>query len=315
MAWDRQAACLYEEAAHWREVTSKLTVAAVQAAEPYIAWLNTAATEAARAAVQAATAANAHESALAAMVPPEVINNNRAKLVSLARTNWLGQTSAMIADADAEYEKMWAEDVGAMYAYARASVDASALTPFGSPPKATDPAASVRHDTGASRPSRVLESASDVISSGQHVMAAIPKALQGLMSSPQTSLDEYLSSVTTSLSQMSSLSARPDGAMSNLNCLNKAALLQKAATLMFSAPKKVGAGSSAAATGLGLGRSIGTLSVPRGWVAEARVDPDNVGLCVAGSGSPSIWFMPRERSFRHKPISSGSQVQELTIDY
>jgi PPE-repeat protein len=277
-AWDRQAACLYDEAAHWRAVTSKLTVAAAQAAAPYIAWLNAAATEAAHAAGQVAAAAGAHESAFAAMVPPEVINTNRARLVSLAITNCLGQASAMIADTDAEYEKMWANDADAMYAYAHASAEASALTPFGSPPPAAEPAGLARQSGRLSRPSWALESASEVISSGEQVMAAIPKALQGLMSTPLTSLDEYLSSVTTSLSQMSSLSERPDSAISNLNCLNRAAVLQKTATLMFSAPSRGGAGDAAFAAGFGLGRSIGTLSVPQRWVTEATTDPDTVKL-------------------------------------
>src|SRR5580693_5414093 len=48
------------------------------------------------------------------MVPPEMINTNRAKLASLATTNCLAQTSAMIADTDAEYEKMWADDADAI---------------------------------------------------------------------------------------------------------------------------------------------------------------------------------------------------------
>jgi PPE-repeat protein len=276
--WDRLAASLNDEAAQWRAVTSKLTVAATQAAAPHIAWLNDAAAQAAHAAVHAAAAAKAYEAAFAAVVPPEVINTNRAKLVSLATTNCLGQTSATIADTEAEYERMWANDADAMYAYARASADASALTPFGSPPPATDPAGLVRQGPGVSRPSWALQSAPDVMSSGQEVMAAIPKALQGLLSSPQTSLDDYLSSVTTSLSQMSSLSERSDTAISNLNCLNKAAVLQKTATLMFSAPSRGRAGGAAFAAGFGLGRSIGTLSVPQRWVTEATTDPDTVEL-------------------------------------
>ena len=79
VAWDEQAACLNQEVAQWRAVTSKLTTTAVQAAMPYISWLDAAAAEAAHAAAQAAAAACAHELARAAMVPPEVINTNRAK--------------------------------------------------------------------------------------------------------------------------------------------------------------------------------------------------------------------------------------------
>jgi hypothetical protein len=197
-----------------------------------------------------------------------VIDTNRAMLVSLATTNCLGQTSTTIADTEAEYERMWANDADAMYAYARASADASALTPFGTPPPPTDPVGLARQGPGASRPSWALESAPDVVSSGQEVMAAIPKALQGLLSSPQTSLDDYLSSVTSSLSQMSSLSERPDSAISKLNWLNRAAVLHKTAMLMFSPPNQGGVSGATFAAGLGRGGSIGTLSVPQRWVSE-----------------------------------------------
>ena len=233
------------------------------------------------------------------MVPPEVIKTNRARLVSLATTNCLAQTSAMIADTDAEYEKMWADDADVMYAYARASAEASALTPFGSPPPATDPAGLARHDAGAAKPSWALESASDVISSGQQVMAAIPKALPGLRSSPQTSLDDYLSSVTASLSQMSSLSERPDSAISKLNYLNRAAVLQKTATLMFSSPKQGRPSGAASTAGFGLAKSIGTLSVPQRWATTGAIDPDTAEL-------PRSW--PREpMHLVQEPITPRSQ--------
>jgi PPE-repeat protein len=274
VAWDEAAACLNQEVAQWRAVTSNLAAPAVQAAMSYISWLDTAASEAADAAVQAAAAACAHELARAAMVPPAVINTNRAKLASLATTNCLGQACAMIADTDAEYEKMWAHDAGAMYAYARASAGASRLTPFGAPPTTVETAGLARQNTGVSRSSWVLESASDVIASGHQVMAAIPKALEGLLSSPQKSLDEYLSSVTASLSQMSSLSERPDSAISMLNYLNRAAVLRKTATLMFSSSGR--AGGATVAAGFGLSKSIGTLSVPQCWVTEAATDLDTV---------------------------------------
>jgi PPE-repeat protein len=275
VAWGEQAAYLKQEVAQWRAVTSKLTTAVVQAATPYIAWLDAAATEAATAADQVAAVACAHELARGAMVLPEVINTNRAKLASLATTNCLAQISATIADTDAEYEKMWADDADAMCAYARASANVSALAPFASPPSATDPAGPTQQGFGGSRASWALESASDVISCGQQVMAAIPKALQGQLSSPQTSLADYLLVVTTSLSQMSSLRERPDGAMSNLNCLNKAAVLEKTAKLMFSSPNRdrARAGDATCAAGLGLAKSIGTLSVPQRWVTEATINP------------------------------------------
>jgi PPE-repeat protein len=207
------------------------------------------------------------------MVPPQVINTNRAKLASLATTNCLGQSSAAIADTEAEYEMIWADDVDVMYAYARASADASELIPFGPPPSDTEIAGLTSKYARAPKPSWALESALDVLSSGHKVMAAIPKALQGVLSSPQTSLNDYLSSVTASLSLMSSLSERPDTAISNLNCLNRAAVLQKTATLMYSADSSRASGRAIVA-GFGRGRTVGTLSVPPDWAPEATIDAD-----------------------------------------
>jgi PPE-repeat protein len=286
VAWEEQAACLKQEAAQWRAVTSKLPAAAIQAAMPYVSWLDAATTEAERAALQAAAAACAYECARAAMVPPEVIDANRAKLESLATTNCLAQASTTIADIEVEYEKMWADDTDAMYAYARASAGASALLPFDSPPSGLNPVGSAQQHANAARPSWALQSASDVISCGEDVMEAIPKALQGLLSSPQKSLDDYLSSVTASLSLMSSLSERPDGAISNLNYLNRAAVLRKTATMMFSSPKQRPAGGETCSTGRGLAKSIGTLSVPQRWATEVAIDPDTVGVWGSWARQP-----------------------------
>ena len=278
VAWAEQAACLNQEVAQWRAVTSKLTTAAVKAATPYITWLDAAATAAAHASDHAAFAACAHELARGAMVPPEAIKTNRAKFALLATTNCLAQISPTIADIDAEYEKMWAQDGDAMYTYARASADASALTPFTSPPSAINPAWPAQHEFAGSRPSWGMESASDVISCCQQVMAAIPKALHGLLSSPPAHLSDYLSAVTTSLSQMKSLCEWPDGVTSNLDYLNKAAVLEKTARLMFSSRNRDRAGGATCAAGLGLAKSIGMLSVPQRWVKEATVEPESAEL-------------------------------------
>src|ERR1700740_3262681 len=83
-AWERLAIRLYTAAADYRAVTSKLaaewegsaSTAMIQAAAPYINWLNATAAQAEHAATQAKAAASAYESALAAMVPPPVIEEN-----------------------------------------------------------------------------------------------------------------------------------------------------------------------------------------------------------------------------------------------
>lgn len=254
-AWDQLAARLYARLADYRSVTSKLAAAWQGAAAPYIAWLDATAARAADAAAQANTAVSAFESALAAVVPLPAVEANRAQWISLAATNCLGQLSPAIADAEAEYDRMWVQDAGAMNTYAAAAADASMVTPFSSPAPA---------------------SASPVLSAGYQVMSAIPAALQASSSSPLTTVDASLSAVTSPLSKLSSLTAPSDFALTHLNSVNKAAALQTAAALRSRLTKPT------VTAGVGRGASIGTLSVPRGWAKAApvrTVEPQPGWIC------------------------------------
>ena len=70
--------------------------------------------------------------------PPPVIAANRALLMALIATNFLGQNTPAIAAAEAHYMEMWAQDAAAMYAYAGSSSTASQLTSFTEPPQTTN---------------------------------------------------------------------------------------------------------------------------------------------------------------------------------
>ena len=201
-AWERLAIRLCTAAADYRAVTSQLArrggpaaAAMTEAVVPYIDWLNGAAAQAQQAAGHAQAAATAYEAALAAMAPPSAIGHNRAQRVYLTKTNCLGQNSTAIADVEACYERMWAQDADAMYSYAAASARASSLTPFTSPPSGHEAAGD-----------RALRSAPELISAGHQVMAAIPGTLQEISSSP-TTFDSCLLPVTAPLSKLSSLTA------------------------------------------------------------------------------------------------------------
>jgi PPE-repeat protein len=282
-AWDRLATRLYTAVADYRAVTSKLAagwecpaaMAMTQAAAPYINWLNATAAQAEHAAAQAMAAASAYESALAAMVPPPVIEANRAQWKWLAEANCLGQTGPAIADTEADYEQMWAQDTEAMYTFARDSADASTVTPFTSPPTTAGPASQGETLTQMSGTWRVI-AAPEVISAGHQVISTIPEALQVLSSSPLTTIDASLWSVSSSLSKLGSLSAPLDFAISHLNSLNKTAALNKAAALRSLLTKPNGASGAAITGGFGRGTSIGTLSVPRGWVTHTTKSPVTV---------------------------------------
>jgi PPE-repeat protein len=254
-AWERLAVRLYAAAADYRAVTSKLA-AVPGAAGPYIEWLTATAAHAEHQAGQAAAAARAHETALAAMVPPPAIQANRALRISLAIRNCLGQASPAIADADADYERMWASDPGAMHAYAAASADVSTMTPF-----TPLPAAIPANPAKATWP---MKSAPELVSAGRQVMmTAISEALQALSALPHATFDTALRPATPSLSMLSSLSAPWGAAVSHLNSMNEAAALR------WLLHNLGGARGTTVIGRFGRGASIGVLSAPPGWATAA----------------------------------------------
>ena len=189
-AWDGLAAELSSAAGSYRSVVSGLTggawlgpasVSMAAAAAPYVAWMSTTAERAAQSADQVRLAAAAYEAAFAATVPPPVIAENRALLMSLVATNIFGQNSAAIAAAEAHYAEMWAQDATAMYGYASGSAAASRLTPFTAPPQDTNlagvgaQAAAVGQATGTS-------AAANTASVLSRFVSTLPNVLQGLAS-------------------------------------------------------------------------------------------------------------------------------------
>ncbi len=139
-AWDGLAAELRSAAASFGSVTASLSggpwqgpasSAMVRVAGAYLGWLCGAAGKAEQAAAQAQLAAAAFEAAFAATVHPVEVAANRARLVSLVRSNLFGQNASVIASVEADYERMWAQDVAAMLGYhASASEVGGQLMPW-----------------------------------------------------------------------------------------------------------------------------------------------------------------------------------------
>jgi PPE-repeat protein len=187
--WDGLAAQLYSAAASYSSVISGLgagwkgpssaTMAAAVA--PYVAWMSVTATQAEQTAMQARAAVAAYETAFVATVPPPIIAANRALLMSLIATNFLGQNTPAIAATEAHYAEMWAQDAAAMFAYAGSSATASQVTPFTEPPRTTNPAAgggqaaAVAHAVGTS-------AGTNTQSVLTQLMSAVPQSLQNLAS-------------------------------------------------------------------------------------------------------------------------------------
>ena len=187
-AWDALGAELHSYAAAYSSTISGMTVgswlgpAAMSmsaAVAPYVAWATESAAQAEQSAMQARLAAAAYETAFAATVPPPVIAANRSLLTTLIATNFLGQNTAAIAAAEAEYAEMWAQDAAAMYAYAAASAAATQLAPFTEPPQTTDPSGVARQSAAVAQ-----SAASDLSSQLPAVINALPTMLQGLATTP-----------------------------------------------------------------------------------------------------------------------------------
>ncbi|MHA7651785.1 PPE family protein [Mycobacterium sp. ML4] len=141
--WDGLSADLYSTASQCWSVISELagapwqgaaSVTMATATAPYLAWLGVTAGQAEATAGQARAAAAAYQAAFAMTVPPAEIAANRALLMALVATNFLGLNSAAIAAAEAHYAMMWAQDAAAMYGYAGTAAAATRLNPFTVPP-------------------------------------------------------------------------------------------------------------------------------------------------------------------------------------
>ncbi|HEX5257131.1 MAG TPA: PPE family protein [Mycobacterium sp.] len=268
-AWETLAARLFTAATDYRAVTAQLGAAGerpafTEAATRYVDWLDAVAARSEHAATQLKAAAGAHQLAFTAMVPPPAIAGNRTQRMSLVSTNCLGHNSATIANVDAEYDAMWAQNAAAMRAYAQSAAGAvTTMAPFPAPPG--NPAVTKRN--------WALQSAPDVISAGCEVMSVIPKALRRLSSSPLTTFEASLSAVTPSLSKLNSVTAPSDFAIGHLNSMNKTAALRS----LFPKP----AATNGVSAALGRGTPVGGLSVPGSWAAAApameRLHGDRVG--------------------------------------
>jgi len=189
-AWHGVAAEMRSAASSYEFVISELTTgwqgpsstSMTAAVTPYMAWMNATAGQAELAAIQAQVAASAYEQAFAMTVPPPVIAANRAQLMMLVATNFLGQNTPAIAATEAQYAEMWAQDAAAMYGYAAHSAAATAqVTPFSAAPQTTN-ASGLAAQGAASAQNAGAASGTGVQSALSQLVSSIPTTLQGLAS-------------------------------------------------------------------------------------------------------------------------------------
>ncbi|WAJ44866.1 PPE family protein [Mycobacterium sp. Aquia_216] len=185
-AWDGLAAELYCAAAIYGSLIAALTdgpwegpsaSSMLSAAMPQVAWLHSTAGQAEQAGSQAAAAAGAFEVAFAETVPPPVVAANRALLMELLATNFLGQNTAAIAATETQYGEMWAQDATAMYGYAGASCAASTLSPPQPAVPTTNPAGA------AGQAAATAQAAGNSAGTNAPALNAVPQTLSSLAGS------------------------------------------------------------------------------------------------------------------------------------
>jgi PPE-repeat protein len=146
-AWQQLGTNLEDSAENYLAALSSLgetwqgpsSTAMVQAAEPYLTWLQTTAQQAQQTASSAMAAAAAFNSVSAAVVPTAQVLANRTRLVQLLATNEFGRNLPAIAETESEYQTMWANNSAAMSRYQALSTQASTLPQFTSPASTTNP--------------------------------------------------------------------------------------------------------------------------------------------------------------------------------
>ena len=194
-AWNGLAAELQSAAQGYETTITQLasdewngpaSAAMASAAQPYVTWLQETSAQAEQAASQAQAAVAAYEQAFAATVAPPLVAANRAETAAAVQANVFGQYTPLIAQLEAQYGQMWAQDAAAMYGYAGQSASAAQVTPFATPAATTNPggtatqAAAVSQATGTS-------AASSSQSILQQLTSSMPSSLQSLASPAATS--------------------------------------------------------------------------------------------------------------------------------
>ncbi|MCV7197471.1 PPE family protein [Mycobacterium angelicum] len=264
-------------ALHWRGPASASMAAAVL---PFVGWLDATAAEVRQTADQARAAAAAFDQVRGAVVPPAVIAANRTLLQMLIATNWVGQNSAAIADTEAAYAAMWAQDTAAMYQYAGACAAAtSALTPFTDPAQTTNPTGLATQASAGSASGGSIDNP---------VMLDIAYELSAIASN-DLSMFTGLASAFSGMGNVRNLTAAATTGLTDL-----APALSNALGPMVSALKTPSVGGAVTAA-LGRAGSIGPLSVPARWAAptSAPVHPlSSAGLTTLSGGEPVQHSMP-----------------------
>jgi PPE-repeat protein len=337
-AWQQLGTTLEDSAENYGAALSSMTgtwhgpssATMVQAVEPYVTWLRTTAQQTQQIASSAQAAAAAYNSVRASVVPTADVTANRMRLVQLLATNGFGRNLPAIAETEAEYQSMWANNSAAMSRYQAAAAQASRLPQFASPTSVTNPTrlATKASAAPAATTSSTASTAPTVAAASP--AAALPTAFDpsvGLVGEVNTYLNQFISSgfpinMLSYLAQNQSAQALQGvnaqigqgvsegegalggGAAGGLGALGQGGLgaLGGGASGGFGGISQV---PTAAATGVGV--SIGKLTAPPSVVNLLPTSQAPVQLASAASplsaGESGLPMLP---PLMPPPISAGS---------
>jgi PPE-repeat protein len=276
-AWDGLAADLRASASSFGSVVAALVAgpwsgaaseAMAGAAAPYVSWLAGSAARAEGAAAQARAAATAFEAAQAATVHPGAVGANRAQLMTLLATNFLGQNTPAIAATEFHYVEMWAQDVAAMVGYHGGAMSvAASLTPFAAPPI----------DLGG-----LASQIPALLTAAQSLVSGAP--LQSLASVAQVATLP----VSMLMSPIMSLAQGANAGTAGLaNAASAGAGVPKLVDSTAPAIKPSGGLGSPVAAGLGKARLVGSMSVPPTWQGSMPARLASSAMTGLGGEMPS----------------------------
>lgn len=296
-AWQRLAVELENSVSTYASTVSSLieswdgpsAMAMLQSVQPYLVWLRETAQQSAQMASSAEAAATAFSATRATVVHPSLVTANRTRLRQLLATNRFGTNTAAIAEAENEYQTMWANNAGAMTRYQATTSQATGqLSRFTSPVPDTTP------DGTANQENAVMHA--NLLDAGD---GGTTNVLNGLTSfDPNSSWfgwastwgNQFISSgFPINLLGVWAQLATAQGVASvggDIGSGLSEGLGLTSATLA-NAIKGIGAGASAPTGALGVGVSLGKLTAPPVVVGLLPGTPTGVQLASAASPLPA----------------------------
>jgi PPE-repeat protein len=262
--------------------------AMIRAVEPFLTWLDATAQQCEQIASSMRAVAAAFELTRRTVVFPIQVAANRTRLAQLIATNWLGTNFAAIAETDAQYEGMWVNNSAAMYRYAATSAQAMRLPQFSTPPTIVNPAAAAAQATATSA-AAATPAASTPLGDFLTSILSTPFGFnpqKGWFGLANTYADQFIAggipiNLLSYLAQLNSAQA-----LQSVGSDVGQGLAEGEAALSASTADLAGAiraAGSAPAAAVGVGVSIGKLTMPPATVGLLSASKSTVQLAAAVS--------------------------------